>query len=148
MLRASIQYSGADAELSGIADGAKVGDAGIEHGERLTAFVDAAVQGDAAELATARDALRAAAGSDVVVDAAGVIGNFERMVRIADGTGIPLDGVVNALTSDLGEELGLADLGSHRVTNTGPVMTILQPVLRSAVNAGLRFSGWRSRRSG
>ena len=115
MLRASIEYSGADAELSGIADGAKVGDAGIEHGERLTAFADAAVQGDAAQLATARDALRAAAGSDVVVDAAAVIGNFERMVRIADGTGIPLDGIADAMTSDFRAELGLDDLVSRRL---------------------------------
>jgi hypothetical protein len=87
MLRASIEYSGKQADLGGISEGAKAGDAGIEHGERLTAFADAAVKGDPAELATARDALRNAAGSEVVVDAAGVVANFERMVRIADGTG-------------------------------------------------------------
>ena len=92
MLRASIEYSGAEADLSGIAHGEQVGDAGIEHGERLTAFADAAVKGDADDLVKARDALRAAAVTEIVVDAAGVIGNFERMVRIADGTGIPLEG--------------------------------------------------------
>ena len=146
MLRASIEYSGSDARLSGIADGAKVGDAGIEHGERLTAFADAAVKGDAAELATARDALRAAAGSEVVVDAAAVIGNFERMVRIADGTGIPLDGVVDALTSGFRAELGLEDLDSRRLSNAGPLAAFFQPVLRGAVNAGLRFAGWRHRK--
>jgi hypothetical protein len=148
MLRASIEYSGADAQLSGISDGAKGGDAGIEHGERLTAFAEAAVQGDPAELATARDALRAAAGSEVVVDAAAVIGNFERMVRIADGTGIPLDRIVDAMTSHLGAELGLDDLESRRVLNANPVVSLLQPVLRSVANAGLRFAGRRKRKSG
>ena len=38
--------------------------------------------------------------------AAGVIGNFERMVRIADGTGIPLDRIVDAMTSDFRAEFG------------------------------------------
>jgi hypothetical protein len=147
MLRASIEYTGKDAGLSGIADGAKAGDAGIEHGERLTAFADAAVQGNPAELASARDALRAAAGSEMVVDAAGVIGNFERMVRIADGTGIPLDGIVDALTSDFRAELGFDDMESRRLLSTGPFATFLQPAVRSVVNAGLRFASWRNRKS-
>lgn len=147
MLRASIEYSGADANLSGIVDGAKVGDAGIEHGERLTAFADAAVRDNDAELATARDALRAAAGSEIVVDAAAVVGNFERMVRIADGAGIPLDGMVDALTSDIRVELGLEDLESRRLRKAGPLATLFRPVLRGVVNAGLRFAGWRNRRS-
>lgn len=38
-----------------------------------------------------RDALRDAAGSTLVVNAAGVIGNFEWRVRIADAAGIPLE---------------------------------------------------------
>ncbi len=146
MLRASIQYSGADAELSGIAEGSKAGDAGITHGERLTAFADAAVAGDPAELATARDALRAAAGSEILVDAAGVVGNFERMVRIADGTGIPLDGVVSAMTSDLGIELGLDELESRRVTKANPLTTAFRPVFRGVLKTGLRVAGWRSRK--
>ena len=63
MLRASLEYKRIGRPASaGIADGAKAGDAGIEHGARLTTFADAAVQGDAAELSTARDALRDAAG--------------------------------------------------------------------------------------
>jgi hypothetical protein len=148
MLRASIQYSGVDADLRGIADGAKAGDSGIEHGERLTAFADAAVCGDAAELATARDALRAAAGSEILVDAAGVVGNFERMVRIADGTGIPLDGIVDALTSDLRGELGLENFESRRLLKANPVVAFFRPAFRGVVNAGLRVAGWRRRRSG
>ncbi len=114
----------------------------------MTAFADAAVTGDDAELATARDALRTAAGSEVVVDAAGAIGNFERMVRIADGTGIPLDGIVDSLTSDVRGELGIEEMESRRLLDAGPVAAFFQPVFRGVVNAGLRFAGWRNRMRG
>ena len=146
MLRASIEYSGSGAQISGIAEGAKAGDAGIEHGERLTTFADAAVKGDPAELATAREALRDAAGSEVLVDAAAVVGNFERMVRIADGTGIPLDGVVTALSGDFREELGLEEFQSRRLTGTAPLSRIFGPALRAAGGVALRIAGWRARR--
>ncbi len=145
MLRASIEFSGEEADLSGIADGAKAGDAGIEHGERLTAFADAAVASDAASLATARDALRQAAGSAVVVDAAGVIGNFERMVRIADGTGIPLDGLVTAMSSDIREELGLEGFESRRLARSAGLAGLLGPALRRVVLPVLRMAGRRKR---
>ncbi len=148
MLRASIEYAGADAELSGIREGAKVGDAGIAHGQLLTGFVDAAVAGDAAELDTARDALRDAAGSAAVVDAAAVLGNFERMVRIADGTGIPLDGVVSALSGDIREELGLESFASRRMKGAGGVGRVLGPALRGIAALGLRMAGRRGRRAG
>jgi hypothetical protein len=146
MLRASIEYSGSDADLNGISQGAKAGDAGIEHGERLTIFAEAAVSGDRAELDTARDALRDAAGSAVVVDAAGVVANFERMVRIADGTGIPLDNVVSALSGDIREELGIDDYESRRLTSSGGITRAFGPVLRGVAHAALRFAGKRSRR--
>ena len=146
MLRASIEYSGTDAELSGISDGPKAGDAGIEHGELLTTFADAAVGGDPAELATARDALREAAGAEALVDSAAVVGNFERMVRIADGTGIPLDAVVTTLSSDFREELGLEDFSSRRLTRAGGLARVLAPALRGVVHSALRVAGWRARR--
>ena len=146
MLRASIEYSGADAELSGISEGAKAGDAGIEQGERLTTFADAAVKGDAAELATARDALREAAGSAVLVDAAAVVGNFERMVRIADGTGIPLDRVIDAMSGDFREELGLDGFQSRRLPGSGALARAFAPALRSVAGVALRLAGRRARR--
>jgi hypothetical protein len=42
--------------------------------------------------------------------------NFERMVRIADSTGIPLDPPVAVLSSGLREELGIDDFGSSANT--------------------------------
>ncbi len=145
MLRASIEYAGGDATLSGIAEGAKAGDAGIAHGEKLAAFVDAALGADPAQLATARDALRAAAGSAALVDAAAVIGNFERMVRIADGTGIPLDGVVAALSSDIREDIGVEAFGSRRLSRGSGLASLAGPLLRGATKLGLRIAGRRSR---
>lgn len=147
MLRASIEYSGAEADLKGISEGAKAGDMGIEHGERLTAFADAAVGGNPAELASARDALRDAAGSAAVVDAAGVIGNFERMVRIADGAGIPLDGIVSALSGDIRGELGIDDFQSRRL-NEGALARTFGPVFRGVANTALRIAGRRTRGKG
>ncbi len=145
MLRASIEYSGSGAELGGIAGGAKVGDGGIEHGERLTTFADAAVSGDFAELTTARDALREASGSAVVVDAAGVIGNFQRMVRIADGTGIPLDTMVDTMSSDIRADLGLESFRSRRLKDAGMLGRLFAPAFRGLAKAGLRFAGRRAR---
>ena len=146
MLRASIEHAGGEADLRGISDGSKAGDAGIEHGERLTAFADAAIAGDPAQLASARDALREAAGPAALVDAAGVVGTFDRMVRIADGTGIPLDPVVQAMSSDFREELGLDGFESRRTTGRGGLIQAVAPVLRGAVRLALRFAGSRARR--
>ncbi|HIF97381.1 MAG TPA: hypothetical protein EYQ54_10230 [Myxococcales bacterium] len=76
--------------------------------------------GDVADLATAPGAIRDAAGSGALVDPAAVVGNFQGMVRIgivriADGAGIPLDGVTLALTSGLREDLGVEEGSSRRM---------------------------------
>lgn len=65
-------------------------DSGVEHGDVLLRYSDAAV-GRTDDLIAAREALNAAIGPDAVVDCAATIANFQRMVRIADGCGIPLD---------------------------------------------------------
>jgi len=48
-----------------------------------------------------------AVGTAGMVDAAGVVGNFQRMVRIADGCGIALDPPMQVLSEDLRAELGI-----------------------------------------
>ena len=65
-------------------------DSGVEYGEVLLRYSDVAVA-RTSDLAEAREALNAAMGADAVVDCAATIANFQRMVRIADGCGIPLD---------------------------------------------------------
>jgi len=80
---------------------------GVEHGEVLTAFAEAVVGGEAVSLARARRELIDAMGVEAMVDAAGVASNFERMVRIADSTGIPLGEYLEAFGKDVIAELGL-----------------------------------------
>ena len=146
MLRASIEYHGQDGDLRAVTEGSKIGDGGIPHGGKLVAFAEAAVSGDAAQLATARDALRDAIGSEGLVDTAGVVGNFQRMVRIADGSGIPLDGVVRTLSEDFRQEIGLEDFSTRRGDELGPAARILGPFLRGAAKNFLRIAGNRSRK--
>lgn len=147
MLRASVEYNGTEADLRAITEGSKSGDSGVAHGAELTAFAEAAVKRDEAALATARDTLRSVAGSAAVVDAAGVIGNFQRMVRIADGAGIALDTSVVMLSSDFCEELGLDDFESAgRTGQLGGIQRTLAPLLRGAAKMGIGFMGRRSRR--
>ena len=64
--------------------------------------------GSDAELAAARDLVRTSMGAAALIDAVGVISNFERMVRIADATGIPL-GNWEETSSELRDELGIND---------------------------------------
>ena len=55
-------------------------------------------------------------GAARLVDAAGVIGNFQRMVRIADSTGIPVDGRMAEMSEGVRDQLGLNELPSARLT--------------------------------
>jgi len=146
MLRASIEYQGGEGDLRAVTEGAKAADSGVAHGEELTAFAEAAVRGDPAELATARDALRDVAGSAALVDAAGVVGNFQRMVRIADGAGISLDTSVGMMSEDFREELGLDRFESAgRSKGLSGLTRALAPLLRGAARIGLRTIGRRAR---
>ena len=85
---------------------------GVAQGERLLAFADALVGEDDAALERERDALCAALGAEGLVDAAAVASNFERMVRIADATGIPLDAPVALAAADLPDALAIRGFGS------------------------------------
>ena len=77
-------------------------------------FAEAVARRDAQALAQSRRALLQAAGPAVLVDAAGVAANFQRMVRIADAIGIPVDDMQSPLGRQVREELGLARFASAR----------------------------------
>ena len=86
-------------------------DSGVPHGNLLTAFAEAAVrQTDA--LPALREQIVGELGEQELVDAAGVVANFQRMVRIADSCGIPLDEFTREATEDCREELGLHEFAS------------------------------------
>ena len=82
-------------------------ESGVPNGRALLAFASAVTGGDDASLARAREALRAELGDAGVADAAGVASNFERMVRIADSTGIELGGWMESFTEDVRADLSL-----------------------------------------
>ncbi len=103
MLRESSQTHEQSINLNAIMQGGDAG--GIEHATTLTAFAEAIVQRQPGVIEKARNDLIRVAGDEVMIDTAGVASNFERMVRIADSTGIivgPLDAATEALQQTLG----------------------------------------------
>ena len=111
MLRESSQRSGAldNLNLQGTVN--PDADSGVAHGSLLTAFAEAAVrQTDA--LPGLRERITSELGVQELVDAAGVVANFQRMVRIADGCGIPLDEFTKDATDDCREDLGIHEYAS------------------------------------
>jgi hypothetical protein len=123
-----------------VTDDAAATASGIAHAPELLAFAEAAVRGSDAALADARATLHDRVGAAGLVDAAAVVGNFERMVRIADATGIPLDAPVTALTTDIREALGIDRFGSAVNTPAvGLVGGLLGRVLRPVAMRALRF---------
>lgn len=68
------------------------------------------------DAARVRSALCDGITPEGLVDAAAIIGNFQRMVRIADGTGIPLDKPVAVISAGVREALGLNEFGSANLT--------------------------------
>jgi hypothetical protein len=108
LLRASSEKEGRGVDLGVVTGGSRDGaGGGVPQGEQLIAFAEATVATDDAMLGRARAALLSALGPAALVDAAAVTSNFERMVRIADATGIPLDAPVAALTAGMRRELGI-----------------------------------------
>jgi len=113
MLRGSVQQRGDEVDLQAIVAGTEV-DSHVPGGEQLIELVEAALQ-HPETLAQARSNLSAALGPEALVDAAGVIGNFQRMVRIADSTGIPVDATTADITEDIRADLKLNEFVSARL---------------------------------
>ena len=88
-------------------------------GEVLVAFAEAVVGGDAGAIALARQSVIDAMGVEAMIDAAAVASNFERMVRIADATGIPLGERLESYAREVIDELGLERLHGERLRGGG-----------------------------
>ena len=114
--------------MRAVTDSAAAAHSGVANGDVLVRFAEAVLGRDDALLERARQEALAALGPDAFVDAAAVVGNFQRMVRIADGTGIPLDTPVNALSTDLQSEIGIDAYGS--AANTPPLGTLARSLDR------------------
>ena len=81
-------------------------DSGVEHGALLLEFAETAVQ-RSGSLGAARERVAQAMGAGAAIDAAGTVANFQRMVRIADATGIPVDPYIAERTGPVSKALGL-----------------------------------------
>lgn len=108
MLRVSATVTETEVDLQGIAGDAAAAATGLPLGAELMAFASALVERDEAHLARTREALLKVGGDRVLVDAAGVAANFQRMVRIADSCGIPVDNLDSEVGQSVRQELGLA----------------------------------------
>jgi hypothetical protein len=75
--------------------------------EALVAFAEAVIGEDDGALARARVALMTALGPLGLVDAAGVVGPFNAIDRVADATGIPLEPEKAAASADFRVALDL-----------------------------------------
>ncbi len=133
LLRANSKLNDESPNLHAITKGTAV-ESGVAHGELLSELVELSLdyRHDTAEgLAAVRHKLVEAMSPEALVDAAAVIGNFQRMVRIADGAGIPLDTPMVLISADLRAELGYNGFGSAKNTpEAGRVMGWLGRLLR------------------
>ncbi len=105
MLRASVMIEGNEVNMHAINDGE--GARGISGGDLLIKFAEAVVGEDDAVLARRRSDVVEELGPRAMVDAAGVASNFERMVRIADATGIPLGAGLETYSAEVRTALDL-----------------------------------------
>jgi alkylhydroperoxidase family enzyme len=88
MLRASAEVTTTPLDPRSITD--RSVDPLLPSGIMLLDFVDAVLTGDEHQQQAARAAVHEALGPTGLVDATGVIANFEMMNRIADATGMPV----------------------------------------------------------
>jgi hypothetical protein len=128
-----------EVDVQAVVEGAAT-DSGVTAGAELLGFAES-VQTDAADLEDRRRAVQAALGDVALVDAAAIVANFQRMVRIADGTGIPLDKPVAVLSADLRDTLNLDTFGSaQRTPRVGRMARLLGRLLRPLMVRRLRTS--------
>jgi len=100
--------------LSALIDHEAATSSGVEHGNLLIAFAEAMVRDNEAALTHARHAVIEGISPEAMVDAAGVASNFERMVRIADATGIRLDERMAVVSQEVRDELRLERFTAYK----------------------------------
>jgi hypothetical protein len=146
MLRASVETEGTAVDYRGITDGESADASSVRGAGALVGLVEATLSDDEGDGSGARERVRRELGSEALVDAAAIIGNFERMTRIADATGIPLDAPVNVATEALRVELGIDRYRTAANTKSvKPWQRLLGRALEPIARAALRWLGRRAR---
>ena len=116
MLRVSAMTTETEIDISAVDGDEQSAARGIEFGPELMRFAESVARKDAQGLTQSRQALLNAAGPNVLVDAAGVAANFQRMVRIADSIGIPVDDMESEIGQQVRQELTLERFASAQNT--------------------------------
>jgi hypothetical protein len=101
---------GENIDLNGLTDPDCTEIKGIPNSEILLKYSNAFMGEDADELASVRQQLANEISPEAMVDAAAIASNFQRMVRIADSTGIPLESMgddMDAKVEELNQQLGI-----------------------------------------
>ncbi len=114
MLRVSANINEVEIDLQGINGDADSAAVGVRFGGELMQFAEMIARADIDGITLARQKLTEAAGQKVVVDAAGVAANFQRMVRIADAMGIPVDNLENEVGKAVRDELAMDKYASAK----------------------------------
>jgi hypothetical protein len=112
VLRASAKNRGENLDLRGMVDSSVP--VKLPDGDVLVAFVDALLGRDAAALDVARGVLLDRLGEGGLTATASIAANFSRNDRIANATGIPLEGEFVAQSEDFREALGINAFASAR----------------------------------
>jgi hypothetical protein len=106
LLRESSTATGANYDLTAIVGGGSV-DGGVPNGMVLLEFVDAVLGGLDAQLPGLRASVRSAVGDAGFVDTCATIASFNAVVKLADGTGIPLEDWKESRTRDIRDALSI-----------------------------------------
>ncbi len=93
-----------------------VDNTGLAHGQLLIAYADAVV-GATDQVESLRIQLLDAVGPEATAHAAMTVMAFSGLVRVADGTGIPIDDGLAAASVEIREDLALAKLGGAANSN-------------------------------
>ena len=111
-------------------------ESGIAGGAELLAFAEAAVTG--ASLDGPRSALIASVGMDGAAQAAATVAAFSGLVRVADGTGIPIDEGLASASAEIRVQLdGFADERGDEAYNQKLSERRVQHVYTLLVAAGV-----------
>ena len=137
VLRVSAEATGQkDVDVKAVMGGEHAAKSSVQYARELTDFAEAICRRDPHEIATARKALIEVAGPDVMVDAAGVAANFQRMNRLADSSGVPLEAVALIGSYAVRKELDVMEY--HTASNTvghsyTPIVRFFEPLLNPIV---------------
>ena len=109
MLRESVELTGGSIDFEGLTDPSCTEIKGVANSRELLQLANACmgVAGDVANWSRRARPWWMKMGPAAMIDTVGVISNFQRMVRIADATGIPADGPMQEMSGDLREQLGI-----------------------------------------